>query len=92
MPGYRFYFLLSDGKDSYGGGLSDGGELVCDAACPYKELMLRTLINKCRNDFVPRAFTRADWGLDLVRFGFAREADGYAASWEQLRLPHDCGN
>ena len=90
-PGYRFYFVLSDGEGSYGGGLREGGELVCDPACPQKELMLRALVNKCINDFIPRAFTRDVWGVDLARFGFAPEGEGFAASWQALRLPHDCG-
>lgn len=88
--GYRFYFVLSDGAGEYGGGLTDAGELVCDAACPYKELMLRTLINKCMNDFVPEVTTQDVWGTDLSRFGFEERGGGYAAESGSLRLPHDC--
>ena len=87
---FRFYFVLSDGAAEYGGGLTKAGELVCDAACPYKELMLRTLINKCMNEFVPEVITRNDWGLDLSRFGFEERESGFAAKFESLRLPHDC--
>ncbi len=65
--------------------------LVCDPACTEKELMLRTLINKCMNDFVPEVYARGDWGTDLTRFGFERAGDVFRSSWEKLRLPHDCG-
>ena len=88
--GYRFYYVLSDGTEEYGGGLTEAGELVCDAACPYKELMLRTLINKCMNEFVPEVKTKDDWGLDLSRFGLEERGGGYAAEFASLRLPHDC--
>ena len=88
--GFAFYYELSDGQGVYGGGLKDG-ELICDAACPQKELMLRTLVNKCRNDFVKSVATRDIWGVDLTRFGFAGQGGLYAAGYETLRLPHDCG-
>ena len=89
-PGFRFYFVLSDGKGDYGGGLREDGSLFCDPACPYKELMLRRLVNKCMNDFVPSVTAGGDWGADLTRFGFVREGGSFRAAWEQLRLPHDC--
>ena len=88
--GFRFYFALSDGAAVYGGGLTENGILVCDDACPQKELMLRTLVNKCMNDFVPSVTAGGDWGADLTRFGFVREEGSFRAAWEQLRLPHDC--
>ena len=78
--GFRFYFALSDGI------------LVCDDACPQKELMLRTLVNKCMNDFVPEVRTRDNWGVPLERFGFSREGEFWVASYETLKLPHDCGH
>ena len=90
--GFRFYFVLKDGKGEYGGGLTEEGLLVADAACPQKELMLRTLVNKCMNDFVPRAAARDEWGLDLTRFGFLREGALFVASMDTFRLPHDCGH
>ena len=91
-PGFRFYFVLSDGKGDYGGGLREDGSLFCDPACPYKELMLRTLVNKCMNDFVPEVRTRDNWGVPLERFGFSREGEVFVSSWDKLRLPHDCGH
>ena len=90
--GFRFYFILRDGERSFGGGLAEDGFLVCDGACTQKELMLRTLINKCMNDFLPEVFARGEWGVDLTRFGFEREGEIFRSSWEKLRLPHDCGN
>lgn len=90
--GFRFYFALSDGAGEYGGGLTENGILVCDDACPQKELMLRTLVNKCMNDFVPEARTGDNWGVPLGRFGFSREGELWVASYETLRLPHDCGH
>ena len=89
--GFRFYFVLKDGDKCFGGGLREDKFLVCDPACTEKELMLRTLINKCMNDFVPEVYACGDWGTDLARFGFEREGDVYRSSREKLRLPHDCG-
>lgn len=90
--GFRFYFALSDGAGEYGGGLTEEGFLVCDDACPQKELMLRTLVNKCMNDFVPEVRTRDAWGVPLERFGFAQEGEVFVSSWDKLQLPHDCGH
>ncbi len=87
--GYAFYFELTDGVDRFGGGLKEG-ELVCDPACTQKELLLRTLVNKCMNAFVPQVKTRDVWGVDLSRFGFEREGELYVSSWDRLRLPHGC--
>ena len=90
--GFRFYFALSVGAAVYGGGLTENGILVCNDACPQKELMLRTLVNKCMNDFVPEVRTRDAWGVPLKRFGFARDGEFFVSSWDKLRLPHDCGD
>lgn len=90
--GFRFYFVLRDGALSFGGGMTEAGELVADPACTQKELMLRTLVNKCMNDFVPAVFTRSVWEADLTRFGFEKEGDRFVSSWDRLRLPHECGN
>ena len=87
--GYTFYYSLRDGANTSGGGLKEG-ELVCDENCTQKELMLRTLINKCMNDGIARVFTRDVWGQDLARFGFEREGDVFVSDAEKLRLPHDC--
>ena len=55
--------------------------------------MLRTLINKCMNEFVPAVKAKDEWGTDLARFGFQKHPDGiYTAGFETLALPHDCGN
>ena len=88
--GFAFYFVLQDDAGSYGGGLTQEGRLVCEQECPQKELMLRTLINKCKNDFVKEVFSEDIWGLPLERFGFTEENGLYRSSWEALRLPHDC--
>ncbi len=91
--GYRFCYVLSDGEKRYVGGLTEEGFLTCEAACPYKELMLRTLINKCMNEFVTAIRTADAWGVDLARFGFEAGPGGmYTASFETLALPHDCGH
>ena len=84
--GFRFYFVLKDGDKCFGGGLREDKFLVCDPACTEKELMLRTLINKCMNDFVSEVYARGDWGTDLARFGFEREGDVYRSSRDKLRL------
>ena len=90
--GFRFYFALSDGSAEYGGGLTEEGFLACDEGCAQKELMLRTLVNKCLNDFVSEVRTRDVWGVPLERFGFSREGEFWAASYKTLQLPHDCGH
>ena len=55
--------------------------------------MLRTLINKCMNEFVTAIRTADAWGVDLARFGFEAGPGGmYTASFETLALPHDCGH
>ncbi len=87
--GYTFWYCLRDGANVSGGGLKEG-ELVCDENCTQKELMLRTLVNKCRNDGVGRVFTKDVWGLDLKRFGFEKEGDIFVSDGEKLCLPHDC--
>ena len=87
--GYTFWYCLRDGANVSGGGLKEG-ELVCDENCTQKELMLRTLVNKCRNDGVGRVFTKDVWGLDLKRFGFEKEGDIFVSDGETLCLPHDC--
>lgn len=90
--GFLFYFVLHDGDLAFGGGLTEDRLLVCDSACTQKELMLRTLVNKCMNDFVPEVFVFDTWGVDLNRFGFERAGERFRAFWETLRLPHDCGD
>ena len=89
--GFRFHYVLSDGENKYGGGLGEDGFLCVDALCPFKELMLRTLINKCVNEFVQKVCAKDVWDTDLVRFGFERQGDVFVSSFETLRLPHDCG-
>ncbi len=88
--GYRFYYELFDGENTFGGGVTQEGELVCDGACTQKELMLRTLVFRCLGEGAAPVYTRAAWGCDLARFGFVREGERCTASAESLRLPHDC--
>ena len=70
-----FYYELFDGENTFGGGMTEGGELFCDAACTQKELMLRTLVFRCMNEGVPAVYARDGWGLDLTRFGFVRNGE-----------------
>ena len=88
--GFAFYFELKDGAETSGGGLTDAGELVCCPACTQKELLLRALVNKCMNDFVPLIKTRDVWGTDLSRFGFVKDGAVFVSSWDRLKLPHGC--
>lgn len=88
--GCAFYYELFDGENTFGGGMTEGGELFCDAACTQKELMLRTLVFRCMNEGVPAVYARDGWGLDLTRFGFVRNGERFGATAESLRLPHDC--
>ncbi len=88
--GYAFYYELFDGERTFGGGMTEAGELVCDAACTQKELMLRTLVFRCYNEGVASVCTQDVWGTALARFGFVREGGRFVATAASLRLPHDC--
>lgn len=70
--GCAFWYELFDGENTFGGGMTEEGELFCDAACTQKELMLRTLVFRCMNEGVTAVYARDGWGPDLTRFGFVR--------------------
>lgn len=89
--GYRFYYVLADGERNFSGGMTEEGELVCDPACPQKELFFRTLVFRCMNEGTESAWTRDVWGLDLTRFGFVPEGGKFTGCRDSFRLPHDCG-
>lgn len=88
--GFQFFYTLLCDEVSYGGGLTESNFLCVDEGCPYKELMLRTLINKCIQTFAETVYAEDIWGVDLERFGFIRQGEYYAGSYETLKLPHDC--
>lgn len=88
--GFSFYFELTDGRCVSGGGLDEDGLLRSDVPDCYRDLMLRALVSKCMNDFVPEVRARGEWGCDLTRFGFEKRGDLFVSSWDKLKLPHDC--
>ena len=91
--GCRFYFEVNDGARVCGGGLGEDGFLFGGEGCPYKDLLLRTLVNKCMNDPCGPVYARAEWGEDLRPFGFREREDGvFVSSWEEMRLPSGCGH
>lgn len=90
--GFRFSYELIDGDKKFYGGLTEEGFLVFQEGLTQKELMFRTLVFKCMNDFVSEIKTRDEWEQDLTRYGFVKEQGLYRASWDMLKFPHDCGD
>ena len=58
--GFFFYFELTDGRCVSGGGLGEDGLLRSDVPDCYRDLMLRALVSKCMNDFVPEVRARGE--------------------------------
>lgn len=94
-PGCVLYYVMRCDEGEFYGGVDNRFRLFTDPACPYKELMFRTLVFKCMDTPFKRFTTEDAWGLDLLRFGFHKEMEGcfevYAAAADELKLPADCG-
>lgn len=90
--GFKFFYELIENDNKFFGGLNSDGFLVTDENNTYKELMFRTLVNKCMNDFVLLVKTYDYWGVNLYDFGFEKEDDYYFAKLEKLKLPHYCSH
>jgi len=87
---YKFCFMMTEDETTFFGGLTRDYFLIVDENCPYKEMMLRVLINKCMNEFIQEINTTDIWNVDLNKFGFSKEEDVYTCSYFDLKLPHDC--
>jgi hypothetical protein len=89
-PDYKFCFMMSEDDKVYLGGLTREYFLVVNESCPYKEMMLRVLINKCMNEFIQKINTTDIWNIDLAKFGFVKNDDIFTCGCFDLKLPHDC--
>ena len=93
-PGCVLYYVMECEEGKFEGGVDNRFRLFTDPACPYKELMLRTLIFKCMDTPFKHFTTEDVWGMDLLRFGFHKETENgkeiYAAAADELKLPSDC--
>jgi len=87
---YKYCFKMSEDDKEYIGGINREYFLTVDKNCPYKELMLRVLINKCMNEFIQRIYTCDVWGTELTKFGFKKQEDIYVSDYFDLKLPHEC--
>ena len=88
-----FYEMFCE-EGSFYGGIDKHFRLFTDPACPYKELMLRAIINKCMDTPFKHFTAKDEWGIDLTRFGFQKETENgeeiFSAAAEELKLPSDC--
>ena len=90
-PGCVLYYVMHFGDLQFPGGIDKDFHLFVHPDCPFKELMLRTLINKCMDTELPRFTASDEWGLDLVPFGFKKEGGLFVAAASDLKLPTACG-
>ncbi len=94
--GCVLYYVMYCEEGVFEGGVDNKFRLFVAPDCPYKELMLRALINKCMDTPFQHFTTDDVWGMKLERFGFHVETeDGkevYAAAAQDLKLPGDCGD
>lgn len=87
--GYALIYRMTagDGKQTYGG-IKLSGELAIDDDCPFKELILRSIIFRMQNTvYVEEVFSQKNYGLPLEQFGFKKENGVYRAKFEEIHLP-----
>ncbi len=89
-PGCVLFYVMHCEEGEFYGGIDKDMRLFVSQGCPYRELMLRTLINKCMDTDFPRFTTEDVWGVPLEQFGFAKEGEVYAAAASALSLPDPC--
>jgi hypothetical protein len=88
--GCVLYYVMHYQGNQYPGGIDKDFHLFVSDDCPFKELMLRSLINKCMDTFFARFTANDEWGVDLTPFVFKREGDIFVASARDLKLPSGC--
>jgi hypothetical protein len=90
-PKYKFCYLMTEDNKNYCGGLNKEYFLVLENNdCPYKEMMLRALINKCMNEFILKVYSYDIWDINLTKFGFKKQGGFFASGFADLKLPHKC--
>lgn len=87
---YKFLYKMTEDEKEWTGGLTKDFLMVTDIECPYKEMMLRAIINKCMNSFISRVTTKDIWGVKLEKFGFKKQGEIYSCDYFKLKLPHEC--
>ncbi len=90
-PGCVLYYIMHVEEFEFPGGIDKDFHFFVAEDCPFKELMLRSIINKCMDTDFDRFTASDEWGLSLEFFGFRKEGDIYVASAKDLRLPSGCG-
>lgn len=92
--GYVLYYVMHVDGNEYPGGITKDMAFTVAENCPYKELMLRALIDKCMDTDFPRFTAKDEWNVDLTLFGFQKDDGIYFASAKDMKLPSlcKCGN
>lgn len=88
--GYAAYCTLKDGAREFFGGVRENGVFFCEKQAPYRELMLRALVNRVMRSGPEMLYAQDEWGVELARFGFKKQGGQYACERKNLKLPHDC--
>lgn len=90
-PGCVLYYVMHVVDMQFPGGIDKQFHFFVDENCPFKELMLRALINKCMDTQFDRFTANDEWGVDLTLFGFKKEGEVFVCSAGDLKLPSGCG-
>ena len=89
-PGFILCYVMSYEGKEFSGGITADYRFYVDENCPFKELMLRSIINKCMDTDFERFTALDEGGVPLEQFGFRKEDDVYAASAKDMKLPSPC--
>ena len=89
-PSYLYCFKMTAENGEYYGGITKTFELNVSPDCPYKEMMLRVLINKCMNAYISEVSSKDIWETDLKKFGFKEKNGIFVCGFYNYKLPHDC--
>jgi len=87
---YKIYFVLTDAEYKTTIYIDKKNTVRTTAKNEYKELLLRTVINKIRNISEFEVFATDEWNVPLEEFGFVKEDDMYIANSKDLVLPRGC--
>ena len=69
-PGFILCYVMSYEGKEFSGGITADYRFYIDENCPFKELMLRSIINKCMDTDFERFTAFDEWGVPLEQFGF----------------------
>lgn len=88
--GCILYYVMHCSEGQFEGGIDKHYHFFVDPACPYKELMFRTLVNKCMDTPFQHFTADDEWGISLPFFGFRKEGDVFVAAAQDMKLPSAC--